>query len=314
MENSLCKTCDGIETCNKYCAMQAGVNLISFINGIDTIETQIGDLRPPAGREKQGSIVAGHIIEVSGSPTYILAGLSASIDVSGKFTSYNGMTPQSILKMYLEKINATPETKEASMKTFKKFNSNKILPIPIKPGAECMISFKESSGTEHKNIKTVVGSVRWSSDPQTGKLSCMIHCPIDKSLADNFSKCAKIPMSEYGTGIKLPQIEGTLNSDELDRDLIKMSPVGFIKPIVVQDDKVTLVVDNNHLYRVVEQMVFIIGTWENRKIKSVGTGIDNIKTTKAFKKIHKGINYIERHRRFIVPYGLFEENKIDLRR
>lgn len=308
----ICTSCVGLDRCNKYCALQAGTNLVNFINGTDIIETQIGDLREDSRTKKLGLIVSGHIIETTGAPTYVLSDLSTSIDVSGKFIPYNGMSPQQLLNIYLDSLDMAAEAKDKALKTFKLFNSNKLLPVPIKPGAECNVTFEESNGKK-VTTSTKVTSVRWNSDRKTGKLNCFIHCTVEKGFFDGNNRTVKIPIIEYGENIKLPQIEQTLKSSETDRELIKMNSVGFIKPIVVTDDKFTLALDNQHLYRVTDDKVFIIGNWKSGKIVDFQGGIEPVQKSKAFKKLHNGASYVERHRRFIVPYGLFEANKIDLR-
>lgn len=309
---SKCVKCIGIEKCNKYCALQAGTNLVNFINGVDIIETQIGDLREDSRTKKLGLIVSGHIIESVGAPTYILSDLSTSIDISGKFISYKDMTPLQILKSYLDSLDASTELKENTIKTFKLFNSNRLLPLPIKPGSECEVVYTDHNGKK-ATTNTKVTSVRWGSDKQTGKLSCYIHCIVDKGIFESNNRTVKVPITEYGENIKLPQLERTLKSSETDRDLIKMNPVGFIKPIVVTDNKFTLALDNQHLYRITDANAFIIGNWKNGKIVDFQGGMEPIQKSKAYKKIHNGINYVEKHKRFIVPYGLFQENTIDLR-
>lgn len=307
-----CTNCTGTDKCNKYCALQAGTNLVDFINGVDIIETQIGELREDSRTKKLGLIVSGHIIETSGAPTYVLSDLSTSIDISGKFISYKHLAPQQILRTYLDSLDISSEAKENTLKTFKLFNSNRLLPLPIKPGAECEIVYSDNTGKK-TTISTKVSSVRWGSDKQTGKLNCFIHCIVDKGIFENNTRVVKIPIVEYGENIKLPQLERTLKSSEMDRDLIKMNSVGFIKPIVVTDDKFSLGVDNQHLYRITDTSVFIIGNWKNGKLVDFQGGTEPIQKSKAYKKIHNGMNYIEKHKRFIVPYGLFESNIIDLR-
>jgi hypothetical protein len=231
------------------------------------------------------------------------------IDASGKFISQGDESPLSMLKAYIDSLNVDREAKEIAILTFKKVNSNKLLPVPIKTGSECEIISEDSNGKQAVSVGKV-RLVKWVTDKKTGKLNCTLFCDIEKGSFD--AKVAKIPIVDYGERIRLPQIEHTLKSSELDRDFIKMTPIGFIKPIEVFDGKYTVAIDGQHIYRVQEDRIFIAGSWSGNKLVLNKEMSDSLQKTKAYKKIHSVINYIERHKRFIVPYGLCEANIIDL--
>lgn len=304
----ICSNCTGPEHCNKYCALQSGINIVNFINGIDVVETQIGELRSDGPNNKTNLIVSGHIMELGASPTYILSDLKTIIDVSGKFAQDSGISPLQALKSYLDTLDYPEDVKYEAIKTFKKVNSNKLLPVPIKPGAECEITVEDSNGKKVTSKSKVI-IIKWVADKKTGKLNCTVFCTLDKSAMEN-TKFAKIPITEYGESIRLPQIEHSLKSSEIDRSMIQMNSLGFIKPIVVSDNNMTLAIDGQHLYRINDDKIFIIGSWKSGKIVSFQGDLEAVTKTKAYKKIHNCINYIERHRRFIVPYGMLEANKI----
>lgn len=310
MDTKICASCVGLEKCNKYCQLQAGINLVNFIKGIDIVDTKIGELREDHKTKKLAYIVSGHMVEAVGAPTYMLSDLDVAIDASGRFTSYAGMTPQQLLRAYLDSMGVSEEIKESSIKTFKEFNGNKKLPIPIKAGAECEITVKENNKTITLDCKTL--SIKWDSDKKNGKLTCYVLCEIEKHTLENNTRIVKIPVSEYGESIRLPQIERTLKSSETDREMIKMTSVGYIKPIVISDDKFVLALDGQHLYRIVDDKIFIIGNWKNGKIADFNNGTDSVIKSKAYKKLHNAASYIDRHRRFIAPYGMMEVNKIEL--
>ena len=307
---TLCSKCKGIEKCTEYCLLHVGENLVNFINGVDVIETEIGELRKEARSEKYAYIVSGHMIEKTGSPTYMLSDLSTSIDITGKFSKFNGVSPQQILKAYLEKMGASESLKKNSLETFKKFNSNKLLPVPIKPGSE--IDVDESLTGTKKTEQTVVSGVKWSTDRTTGKLSCDILCRIERSLLDGPGKTIRIPITEYGGTIHVPLVERTLKSAEIDPELIKMTPVGFIKPIVVTDGKNTLAVDGCHMYKVMDGKAFIIGTWKGETIVE-NYEMGSLKKTKVYMKINNAIKFIDKHKRYIIPYGLHDANVVEIK-
>ena len=305
-----CSSCVGTDKCSKYCVLRAGSNLVNFVNGIDVVETQIGEFRKGGFDSKINSlIISGHMIESGGSPTYILTDLSTSIDISGKFNTDNGMTPVYILKSYLESIKMDKEVIDASLKTFKRVNSNKLVPVPLKPGAECEVTYQDANGKEVTSV-CKVKMIKWTTDKKTGKIECTVLCPVEKGLIEE--KCLKIPLTEYGTTIRLPHLEHTLKSSEIDRELLVMTHMGFIKPIVVSDGKYEVAIDGQYLYRIIDGKATIVGTWQNGKIVDVHGGLDLISRSKAYKRIKNALTYIEKHKRFIAPLGLFEANSISV--
>ena len=312
MSDIVCSKCTGTEGCNRYCPIQAGKNLVDFINGIEVVHTKIGDLREDSRTKTIGFIVSGHIIEKDyPEPTNILSGLNTSINASGKFVSFKGMTPQVLLKTYMDTLEISQEVKAKTLEIFKLFNSNKLLPLPIKVGAECEVNYTNETGKKI-TASMQVGKIMWAVDHESNRLQCTLVCDTAKGTIDGTTKYVKVPLNEFGTSVTFPQIERTLKSSEINRDLIKMTHLGFIKPIEISDDKVLIAMDNQNIYRVVGENIFIIGTWVNGKIKEFQNGVSSIQSTKAYKKLHNSINYIEKHRRFIAPYGLFETNHIDL--
>lgn len=305
---SLCQNCVGIDKCNKFCEMHMGVNLINFISNIDFIETQIGEFKEDYKTGKTSYIVSGHSIESYGNPVYIMSSLETSIDASGKFKPCNGRTPQQILHAYLDTLDMTSEVKTKSMEIFKQFNSNKLMPMPLKPGEECEATYQDNTGKSNTAV-CKIQSVRWNADKDTGKIKCKIIISIEKGNSfDTSCKMVQIPITEYGTNIKLPKLERMLKSSEMDRDMIKMTDIGFIKPIQISDSKYTIALDNTYLYRVSDNRTFIIGRWQGTKIVDFMSGMDPILKSAAYKRILNAIAYIDRHRRFIAPYGLYEPN------
>lgn len=312
MSDIICSKCTGTEGCNRYCPIQAGKNLVDFINGVEVVTTKIGELREEFRTKEIKYIVSGHIVERDyPEPTCILSDLNTCIDASGKFISFKGMSPQILLKTYMDTLDISDDVRAKTLETFKLFNSNKLLPLPIKAGAECEVTYTNEAGKKIvANMR--VSRIMWAVDRESNKLQCTLVCDTVKGTIDGVTKYVKIPLNEFGSSIIFPQIERTLKSSEVDRELIKMTHLGFIKPIEISDEKVTLAMDNQNIYRVVGENIFIVGTWVNGKIKEFQNGISSIQNTKAYKKLHNSINYIEKHRRFTAPYGLFEVNHIDV--
>lgn len=308
-----CVNCTGLDKCNKVCELHMGYGLLTFIKGIDFIETQIGEFRENYKTNKIEYIVSGHVLESAGEPTYILSDLTTSIDASGKFIPFNGRSPQQILRSYLDSIGIASNIRDSALDTFRKLNSNKLLPFPLKPGAECEITYKDNAGKSNTTT-CKIHNVRWSADRTSGKIKCLVVCAVDKNVTfETNSKMIPIPLTEYGHNIRLPQLERTLKSSEMDREILKMTDIGFIQPIEVMDDKYTLALDGLYLYRIIDNRIFMIGTWKGTKIVDYMNGMEPILKSKAYKRISNALGYIDRHRRFIAPYGLYESNKIKIK-
>lgn len=313
MSDSVCAKCSGIEGCNRYCAIQAGKCLVDFINNIEVVQTKIGELREGSRTKEIKYIVSGHIVEKDYPlPTSILSDLDTRIDASGKFTQFDGYTPQQLITKYMETIEISPEAKSKTIEAFRLFNSNKLLPMSIKAGSECEVAYTNEAGKKIVST-TTVARVMWSVDRDTNKIKCTLVCEASKGAIDGATKYVKVPISEYGTSLKLPQLERTLKSSEIDRDFIRMNYLGLIKPIEISDGKVTIALDSQNMYRISDDSIIVIASWANGKlVEQKQSGITTIKKSDAYKKLMNCMAYIEKHRRFIVPYGLFEVNHIDI--
>lgn len=305
-----CSTCIGSDNCNKYCDLQLGASMVNFISGVDTCETQIGEFSKDSRSGKIAYICSGHIIDSGSTPAYILSDLQTNIDASGKFKVCGGLQPQQIMQNYINILKVPQDAKDAAMIQFSKFNSLKQLPVPFKPGLECEVTVV--NGEQSKISPAKIFSIRWTADHKSGKMSCLVVCSLDKGVLDNNLKLVKIPITEYGNLMRLPHIERSLKSSEIKRETIKCTDLGIIKPIVVKDGKITLAIDGSHMFKIVDTRVFIIGTWKNGKMVDVQSGMQQIKDAKAYKYLKSAINYIEKHRRFIAPYGVYDENIIEL--
>ena len=175
---------------------------------------------------------------------------------------------------------------------------------------ECEVEHGE--GENRKISNCIVEQVCWTTNKQSKKLECTISCLVDKGMLENTGRMIHIPIVNYGTKIRIPSLERTLKSSELDRELIRMAPVGFIKPIVIEDSEYILALDGKYMYRITNDTACIVGMWKNSTLVSFMNGIESLSKSKAYKKLMNGIKYIDKHRRFMVPYGLFECNKINI--
>lgn len=307
-----CDICIGVDKCSKYCELQAGMNLVGFINGLDIIETQIGELRRGVLEDGSDLMVCGQIIECRSTPVYSLRPLNANIRLSGKFLNFKGCTPTQLIDMVLNYVRASQDSRVDSINTFKRFDSSRLLAIPIKVGSACSVDYKDSSGETIKSSCCKVSMIRWWADTDTGELNCSVYITVKRSLSDTWHKEIELPISEYGLSFSIPSIDNGIDKSAIDNRLIRMTSTGFIKPIVIRDSKCAIAIDSKYVYNIASGDEVIIGKWTDKGIKEFKDSLSGVLKSSAYKKFKDNMEYIQRHLRFIAPYGLYMVNKVDI--
>ena len=290
--------------------MRVGRNLEQFIDNLDSVETKIGDVQKDSVNPKMNLIVCGHVLEKAGLPTSILRSSNSikGIITNNKLCDFMGMTAIQHLNTYCNFKEVSPAKKAEVADKLKKFNSNKCVPCPVSPGVEISILHTDFYGKKVES-DTYVEQVRWEVS-DIGELEAIILAPVNSN--EDGKKFAKVKVKDYLITWKLPNLERNLTSDEVNHSLISMTSIGFIKPIAFIDNKVTIAVDSNNLYINKAGHDFIIGYWDKgtRSLIVDEDAMAELKGSKAFKKMAKSVNYIWRHHRFIIPYGLTEPTEI----
>lgn len=309
--NPGCSACSGEYNCNKYCPMRVGRNIETFIENLDSIETRIGETQVDAYNPKSRLMICGQILEKSGSPTAMLRSTNnvPGIIVNNKLCDFMGLTAIQHLNTYCNYKQVSSAKKAEVADKLKKFNSNKCVPCPVSPGVEISVKHEDFYGKKIDE-DTFVEQLRWELS-EIGDLVGSILVPV-RSNKDG-KQHIKLQMSEYLTTWKLPNLERNLTSDEIQPELIKMTSIGFIKPLVLRDNKYTLAVDSTNLYINRNGIDLIIGYWDknNRNLVVDENAVKELKNSKAYRKLAKTVNYIWRHHRFMIPYGLTEPNEIE---
>lgn len=294
--------------CN-YDITEVGKNLVKFINGIETVKTDIGKCEKSSSLFESDFIITGVQIDRTDNIVNILSTVKTSINVENKFNSFEGLNCIQILNSYLEE-NGLKKLKKEITNKFRDINSNKLLIMPFKLGDECeveMVIDRESGGKKEKVIAPIT-LLSWRLNKDTGKICGEVIVKLN----DN-TKSVKHYFDEYGKDFKIVSIERSLKNEMVDRNIIEMDYFGFIKPIELYDSKVRLAIDSTNLYKIEGDNVYIIGCWDtNGKIKEL-YNINDIKKSKAYLKLINSLEYIEKHRRFIAPYKLVDANEIKVK-
>lgn len=298
--------CTHMQTCKMLCPIRIGSNIMHFMNGIDSIPTSIGEFKKgPNG--KSDYIVAGHIMERYQSPCIVLKSAKdiGAMQIGDKFKSFRDFRPTESLAETLKYMNVSQDTADTVIEKFKKFNSHTILPFSVKPGNRIYI-FRENTNTTKGATETEVDMVKWGFDDDTGELygRLIVH--------NSSGEVQQLKLKDYGVTWSLYNVDNSVAPNEINRDMIKMDAIGFIKPILVTDNQTTLAIDGFYLYKIDGSMVTIVGAWTNKNLRLL-TSDSKITKSASLDYISKSLPYIERHKRFIIPYGMCAANNITIK-
>lgn len=306
-----CKSCTGLDNCNKYCIKRAGKNLADFMVGIETVETEIGEMRKPSKPGDSTLTVIGHQIDGE-SPTYILQELSGNtkINLAGKFNKFMEKNATSVLKAYTDTLDQEIYKDRIAEVTdlIKKLNSNKAFAVPFKLRTDVSAIIKDAQGRD-KKVSGTIGQLLWKTNKETGRVEGKVLVRYYHPMRG--SKSTWIPFNDYGKLLTLTDLERTLKASEVQPEFIQMTDVGFIRPIVISDRNIVIAVDCKHKYLISGDTTVIVGSWGEKGMVD-HSNVELINKSKAHKKLESIIKYIENHRRFIAPLGLIGENKIQL--
>ena len=305
----ICKKCIGISECNKYCPISAGKNIANFIDDIDKTDTNIGDFRKDNPNKPETFVIMGIMLEKMSSPINIMKLLpSTGISIKGKLSDNWSLSPTQILKTYLDYTSVPKNEQQAAIDNLKRFNSAKVIPTPVKVGTDIEVTHV---GSDNKKRKTVVNvrAVEWRLDLETGNLNGLIYTDISNS---NTGAKLKLNMEDYGSSWILPNIERNLKTAEIDRAAIKMLGTGLILPIEICSSDGVIVLDGQHMYLVKSDGAYIIGTWGQSGMVENTEITNSLISNKSYRKVKSIIKFVEKHRRFIIPYGLSSTNKITI--
>ena len=314
LDKQSCENCIGLESCLKYCDIRVGENIVNFVNGIDSVESKIGEIH--SGKDFGGfsDIKATDIFMTTGitlhknySPTNVITKAPTNgMVVQGKLGNCDGKSPIQLLKKYTSYCKLPAHVQNKAADDLKKFNSNRVIPTPFKAGTDIEVVHKGFDGKTTKTL-TTVEQIKYNINT-AGALEGMILADVGRT--DTGSSYAKVKLSEYGTSWFLPNLERNLKTSEITYEAIRMNNMGLIDAIEVTDGTNTIAVDSQHMYLAKKGSITIIGDWGDSGMKENPEIMGAVTKTKAYKKMKTYMRFIEKHRRFIIPYGLSEVNKI----
>lgn len=296
----------------KYGVEQAGRALAQYLTHVDTVTSEIGEYREASRPGEEDLIVTGLQLEKLNEPIHMLSTLSVSLEVNGKFKNFMDKPPIQIIKQHLGSLgDDRKEYKHALMDKFKGIASNKYMVIPFKPENECEVTIEDGT-VIHRDIPSKIASVMWSMDRTTNMFQGKIITKLEN--IGKASKTYRLTLDSYGTSFKIASIERCMKSSDIDRATVSMTRFGIIKPTVISDGSISLAIDGSNLYLLMNNEVIIIGKWsDSGELQETPVAL-SLSKHKAYKHLKHNLSYIEKHRRFIAPYGLVESSEIQLKK
>ena len=291
--------CDELNKCNRYCPIKVGRNIWNFIKNIECVDTKIGEMTH-SNRGGDG-LISGHIECNKEAPIDLIFEDINGIDISGKFKAYNDRSAQWYIGKLLDYLGVTGENRDKLMSAVKRFNSNAKMPMMLKVGSVCNVINKDGKKVE----KCTLHMVRWAV--ANGNCSLQYIFTTDRKFIESGNSTIIVDSEEYQDRIFTSADNQT---SCLDKQLIKITNYGLVRPIEFSDGKVTIAIDSQNVYRIGSNGADVIGEWDGAKIKSVRSGLQAIKNSSAYEKMQKHIKYINAYRKYIIPYGIVDSNKI----
>lgn len=294
-----------------YGVVEMGMALANFLTYVDTVKSDIGEYR----KSNSGNfIVSGLQLDPSNVPAHILASTDISMEIEKKFNGYNGKSVVQILRDFLNTIEVEEgdEVKRGYkldiLDKLRGIMSNRQLLMPFKPLDQCILDVEMGDGS--RTVKSSISSIVWEVNKNTSKFQTRIL--IKTGNGGKFDKVYKIDIEDYGVSFKLGDIERCLKSSNIDRRVIRMSKFGFVLPIAIEDKDSRFAIDSSNVYMDHKGLTFIIGNWTDKGDIKLSKWVDSqkIKSCSAYKYMRRNLDYIEMHRRFIMPYKLADSNEI----
>lgn len=298
----VCKSCNGLDDCNRYCMLHAGKVLVDFLDRIDTTPTRIGEY---SKRDEYGPVdlvVSGHYLHSLDDPSWLLTDISTVLDASPKFNSAFDKSPIQLINNYCNKVGIPKDVSTEYAETIKKLNKNKILILPFKPHASCSIDYEDEMGNKHTKVQANIKILKWRTDKETHKLVATIVFKTEKD-----DRQRTIPVTEYLKSFRLSSMDILAKDKGNDIEMISITDYGIIKPIVVKEAGAEYAIDGTYMYCTINGDTRIVGKWNTAGDLEVNTPKNK---SKAFKKIIDNLPIIKNHKRYIAPYKLFSPNEL----
>lgn len=302
ISSGICSKCTGFEDCTKYCMLHSGKALVNFLNNADMINTNIGDYKSRNNDGVQDLVVSGYQVWDEGAPSWLLTGISTTLDASPKFKNIYSKTPNQVVKAYCESAGISKEETNELIDKIQRLNKNRLLVLPFKPRTQ----FTTDIGRDSKTVETTISSVKWSTDKDTFRLNCVITFKFPD--ANGKENHCKYSITDYIDKFKMSSLEMHSKDEKHDKRLIKVTDHGIFKPIALREDNMIVAIDGTYMYTTINGNTHIIGYWDDKDNLVINS---NIKSA-AIKKIKDNVGFLKNHRRFIAPYLMYDANEIKI--
>ena len=291
----------GEATYKEFSKQELGKAMASYMYLLKTVETNIGDIRDRKGEYR----VSG--VQYVGNKIDLLSPIDVPIEVTDKFIKRNNVNALVALKEYLNTIDGTEynDLKNKVIKRYKNINNNKEFPMPFNIGGEYLVEYEVDGRTKRTVEK--ISMLEWSIKKNNGN---RIEGTVYFKLSDG-NGVIKVPFTEYGKKFKARNMETNISAAVIEEPCIRVNRFGMIKPIVVEDENVSIAIDGMNLYYDDGFKIYIIGGWDaNGNI--VGDIPSEVADSKAYEFILKNQLSIKRNKRFIAAYLSVAENIINI--
>lgn len=307
---NLCKVtqCPHHSKCPGYCLIGAGYTASQFIANCDVVESKIGSIHSTIIQwKKVDALVCGAIYEKSGEPAIILSQKKIPIVKEDKFRRYLNKSMGLAISSYFNLIDEQgqgqllPESE--TVDKLQKILNDRLMIIPFKIGVKCLVL-----SDKYKDWVTLeVEKLIYGIDMDTGRIEGSL---VATNVGGRNPFCETLKISDYGKRFRLSQVEDILKSSNIDRKCIMVSPYGWIKPVIFENEDLGLAVDGSYVYLVRNNNTSIVGRWKPNGEIEESEQLKGLSKTSVYKALNKHLNFISLHRKYIAPYIFAAETRI----
>ena len=276
----------------EYREEQIGENIVQFINKAEMAETRIGEYKD------NKFVISG----VEWDNTELLYPITVMVDISKaiicndqKFTNELGYNVLDCIDAYTNILGLSEVDRIKYKQAVKKFNSNKIQVMPIRPGTNIII--KENADGVRNRIEANIEKVRVVIDPQRNCTVGMLICKVSSKF--DSAKSKKVLLEDYGSTWYIPRVEQGFDTKDIRYDVIKMTNLGLINPIEFVHKNNKIAIDGYAMYTIIDGIPTMIGKWEETsfEIYDHDSSLDAL-----INKAMTALPFISAHRKYISPY------------
>lgn len=302
----------GKRSVEEYTSIHAASALEDMLKRSTLVKTFIGDYDYSAKGCPMDLVVMGHRIDSLKDYSKLMTKIGNPIRHTRKILDFSlggqTLSPIALLKQYIEVIEMeNTEYAESLMTATRMIVSDKAMNVPFEPGSPVSVKVKlddtEFSRIERLNME--ISFIEWRTNKETGVIENWIHFKEEAKMGLK----AKHKIEDYTKKFGPDRVMNLVRSGSVNRELVKMSPNGWVMPVELSDGRTTIALDNKFIYKVERTSITIIGVWEDESIEFLA-GSEHCIGTEPIKHIQKSMMLLKEHRKMMSPYILTECNKV----